>query len=349
MLNEHTLWRAVETRDPQWDGLFVYAVPSTRIFCRPTCPSRRPKRDGVRFFAGPAAAAAAGFRACRRCSPASAPSGAPGLDRVRRACSVIAAVPDRGISLAQLAADTGTSPHHLLRTFKKALGITPREFADACRLGVLKTHLRSGNGVAAATYEAGYGSGSRVYERSGAMLGMTPAAYARGADGIAVRYTTVTTPLGRLLVATTTRGVCAVRLGDDDESLRAELRREYPQATLARDDEQLAGAVKTIVASIASGAPDPRLPLDIRATAFQRLVWRELQRIPRGETRTYQEIAARIGRPNATRAVARACATNPVALVVPCHRVVRADGAAGGYRWGLERKARLLDVERTRK
>ena len=347
MLNERALWDAVCARDPQWDGMFVYAVPSTRIYCRPTCPSRRPGRAGVRFFAAPAAAEAAGFRACRRCHPAVTAAVPPTVDRVRRACGVIAARRGAPIALRVLAKRLAVSPHHLLRSFKGLLGITPREFADACRVGCLKEGLRQGARVADATYTAGYGSGSRVYERAASMLGMTPARYAAGGTGETVRYTIVDSPLGRLLVAATARGVCAVKVGDADGPLQADLRREYPEAAFAADDTRLAAWVKGVLRSLHPGAPDPRLPLDVRATAFQRLVWQELQRIPRGTTRSYRDVAARIGRPTAARAVARACATNPVALLVPCHRVVRGDGAPGGYAWGVERKRALLDLERS--
>ena len=344
MLESNTLWTAVGERDARWDGVFVYAVASTGIYCRPTCPSRRPRREVVSFFARPDAAEAAGFRPCKRCHPRSATPAH--LDRVRRACALLAR-PDAGLlTLGAVAKRVGGSPHHLQRTFKSALGITPREYADACRVGCLKHGLREGHGVAAATYGAGYGSGSRVYERSSSKLGMTPAAYARGGKGENVRYTTVGSPLGRLLVAATGRGICAVKLGEADAALEQELRAEYPAARLARADARLSSWVDRLVASLAPGAPDPRLPTDVRATAFQRRVWRELQKIPRGRTRTYKEVAARIGMPSGARAVARACAANPTALVVPCHRVVRGDGTGGGYHWGTGRKRALLNAER---
>lgn len=346
MVNEEVLWDAVARRDPGWDGALVYGVRSTGIYCRPSCPSRRPRRDRVRFFAGPADARAAGFRACRRCHPDEDGHVPPSIDRVRRACRAIADQPDRRLSLARLAGALGGSPHHLLRSFQAAIGITPREYADACRIGCLKRELRTGDGVASAAYGAGYGSGSRVYERAAATLGMTPAAYARGGPGQQVEYAVVDCLLGRLLVAATQKGICSVALGDADAVLEAALRAEYPGAAIASGTPRFQAWVEAIVASLRPGAPDPRLPLDVRATAFQRLVWRELQRIPRGTTRSYREVARRIGRPTAARAVARACATNPVALVVPCHRVVREGGAPGGYRWGAGRKQKLLDVER---
>ena len=298
----------------------------------------------MRFFALPEAAEREGFRACRRCAPRST-TAPPAVERVRAACLAIASRPNGPFSLGALARIVGGSAEHLLRTFRRTLGITPRDYADACRIGCLKAGLRAGEGVAAATYAAGYGSGSRVYERSSATLGMTPAAYARGGKGETVRYTIVASPLGRLLVAATPRGVCAVKIGSGDAALERDLRSEYPAAALARGDARLSRWVARIVASLERGAPDPRLPTDVRATAFQRRVWRELQRIPRGRTRSYKEVARRIGQPRAARAVARACATNPVALVVPCHRVVRSDGEAGGYHWGAARKRQLLESE----
>jgi AraC family transcriptional regulator, regulatory protein of adaptative response / methylated-DNA-[protein]-cysteine methyltransferase len=345
MLDEQQLWTAVRDRDARWDDVFVYAVRSTGIYCRPTCPSRRPRRSGVSFFAIPDAAERAGYRACRRCHPRERVPAA--VDRVRKACAVLASRLDETPPLAALARIVGGNPHHLLRTFKQSLGVSPREYADACRVGCLKERLRAGGGVAAATYDAGYGSGSRIYERSSAKLGMTPAAYARGGKGEHVEFVTVSSPLGRLLVAATTRGVCAVKIGDSDRALERDLRREYPSAAIARGNAPLDGYVRRIVASLEPGAPDPRLPTDVRATAFQRQVWRELQRIPKGETRSYRDVAQRIGRPAAARAVARACATNPTALIVPCHRVVRETGDAGGYAWGVQRKRRLLATEAT--
>lgn len=333
-------------RDARWDASFVYAVASTGIYCRPTCPSRRPRRERVRFFAAAAAAEAAGFRPCRRCRPQAPGDVPPQVERVGRACHAISSSCEEKLSLARLATIVGGNPQHLLRTFKRVLGVSPREYADACRMGCLRAGLRNGHGVAAATYDAGYGSGSRVYERARPMLGMTPAAYARGGSGETVKYVVVDSALGRLLVAATPRGICAVRIGASAATLAAQLRREFPSAHIANGDARLAGYVQHIVAGLEPGAPDARLPLDVRATAFQRRVWQELQKIPRGTTRSYRDVAARIGHPTAARAVARACASNPVALVVPCHRVIRSDGALGGYHWGLSRKRALLEAER---
>lgn len=346
MLDESELWRAVAERDARWEGMFVYAVSSTRVYCRPTCPSRRPRPDRVTFFARAEDAASAGFRPCKRCRPDSASTPDPAIKRVRDTCSRIARSNGTRVPLALLAKAAGTGEHQLLRTFKRILGISPREYADACRAGSLKSALRSGNGVADAAFAAGYGSGSRVYERAASVLGMTPARYAARAKGETVKYTITTTSLGHVLVAATPCGICSVAIGSDAVALQRSLRAEFSEAILERTDGSLSSAVNAIVGSIEGTAPDPRLPLDVRATAFQTRVWRELQRIPRGRTRSYDEIARRIGRPGAARAVARACASNPVALVIPCHRVVRADGTAGGYRWGAGRKASLLATER---
>ena len=347
MLNEHLLWQAVVDRDSRWDGAFVYGVKSTRIYCRPTCPSRRPHRDRVTFFAAAAAAEHAGFRACRRCGPSNAEMESPAVARVRRLCTAIAHQPDVRLTLPMLARAARISPYHLLRTFKQLLGITPREYASACREGCLRGHLRAARRVTDAAYEAGYGSGSRVYERSNRTLGMTPRTYADGGAGVTVRYAIADGPMGNLLVASTSRGVCSIKLGESVAELERALQDEYPRAVLAPADADLSAAVARVLKGLEPGAPDPRLPTDVRATAFQRLVWRELQRIPRGQTRTYHEVAQAIGHPTATRAVARACATNPLALVVPCHRVVRADGTPGGYRWGADRKRALLQAERS--
>lgn len=345
MLDENVLWNAVLERAAGWDGVFVYGVTSTRIYCRPTCPSRRPRRDRARFFAHGDLARAEGFRPCRRCRPQEASTSTPALDRIRGVAHAIAARKGARVSLAALARASGIGQHQLLRSFKRALGITPREYADACRTGCLKSALKSGRGIADAGYAAGYGSGSRVYERAPSTLGMTPARYAAGGKGESVRYAIARSSIGHVLVASTDRGICAVTLGDSAEALSRDLAVEFPGAHVERDEAALAPAVSAVVDSIEKRAPDPRLPLDVRATAFQQRVWKELQRIPRGRTRTYREIAERIGRPAAARAVARACASNPVALVVPCHRVVRADGSTSGYRWGSDRKKRLLEGE----
>ncbi|HEX5759869.1 MAG TPA: bifunctional DNA-binding transcriptional regulator/O6-methylguanine-DNA methyltransferase Ada [Thermoanaerobaculia bacterium] len=343
MIDHDQAWAAVLARDAGRDGSFVYAVASTGIYCRPSCPSRRPRRPQVAFFPSPETAEAAGYRACRRCRPR---DGAPAAAAaVARACAWIEAHPDEPVTLAALARAVGLSPAHLQRTFRRATGVTPKQFADARRLARLKTRLKKGDDVTTALYDAGYGSSSRLYERSDARLGMTPATYRRGGPGVRIRFACADSPVGRLLVAATERGLCAVMLGDDDDALEAGLRGEFPQAEVAADSEGLGATVAAVLASLDGGGPSPALPLDVRATAFEQRVWAALQEIPPGATRTYGEVAAALGRPGAARAVGRACAANPVALVVPCHRVVRGDGGLGGYRWGEERKRRLLARE----
>ena len=339
-------WRIVLARDRRYDGAFVYAVQSTGIYCRPSCPSRRPRRAHVAFFPGPEAAELAGFRPCRRCRPGEAAAAVPGVPLVRAVCRLIDAHPDRPASLALLSAQAGVTSHRLLRTFRRVLGISPRQYRDARRLDRFKTELRARGRVSPALYEAGYGSTSRVYERAHAQLGMTPATYSRGAPGTRIAFAIVPCAFGRLLVATTARGICRISLGSGAKALAAGLRAEFPAAELRRDRSALAASVGALLRYL-DGRPEPLdLPLDVRATAFQRRVWEALRRIPYGATRSYAEIARAIGAPSATRAVARACATNPVALVIPCHRVVRADGGLGGYRWGIARKRALLEQER---
>jgi len=330
-------WQAVLARDRRFDGAFVYAVRSTGIYCRPSCASRRPRRTQVTFFPIPEAAEREGFRACRRCHPADINGTDPAVALVREACRAL----DAGRSPA-------AEPRRLARAFKRVLGITPRAYADARRVARFKHELKRRKSVSPALYEAGYGSSSRVYERTHAQLGMTPATYARGGAGIDITFVTVPTSLGRLLVAATARGVCRVMLGDDDAKLETDLRTEFDAARVQREKGgKLEGFVEAILSYLDGREPHLDLPLDIRATAFQRRVWQELQRIPFGETRTYADVARQIGQPKATRAVARACATNPAALIIPCHRVVREDGALGGYRWGVDRKRSLLMKENT--
>jgi AraC family transcriptional regulator, regulatory protein of adaptative response / methylated-DNA-[protein]-cysteine methyltransferase len=348
-LNEAARWTAVLAHDRMADGTFVYAVRSTGVYCRPSCPSRRPRRDRVAFFEAPADARAAGFRACKRCNPdAPAHAADPWADRIRRACVYLANV-DGHPALATLARRLGGSPYHLQRNFKRLVGVTPREYAEACRLRKVKQHLQRGGDITGAIFDAGYASSSRFYERAVPKLGMAPSVYRRGGAGMTIRYAIVDTraaSLGRLLVAATDRGVCAVAMGTTDAELAAVLAREYPAATIVNNAGALSEWTRAIVAHLAGRTPTLDLPLDIQATAFQWQVWEALAAIPYGETRTYTEVAAAIGRPRAVRAVARACATNPVALAVPCHRVVPAAGGEGGYRWGIERKKALLARER---
>jgi AraC family transcriptional regulator, regulatory protein of adaptative response / methylated-DNA-[protein]-cysteine methyltransferase len=268
------------------------------------------------------------------------------VELVGRTCRYIETHLESALTLAALGAQVGVSPFHLQRIFKQIVGITPRQYADACRLGVLKSRLKERRTVTMAMLEAGYGSSSRLYERASSQLGMTPSTYRRGGPATNIRFTVADCPLGRLLLAGTERGICAVYLGDDDDKLGAELRAEFPAAEVERDDAGLGGWVKEIVNHLQGRQPHLDLPLDVRATAFQWRVWQELLAIPYGSTRSYSDIARALGQPKAVRAVARACATNPASLVIPCHRVVREDGSLGGYRWGLDRKQALLDQEK---
>jgi AraC family transcriptional regulator of adaptative response/methylated-DNA-[protein]-cysteine methyltransferase len=330
-------WQAVVARDSEFDGSFVFAVRSTGIYCRTSCPSRRPHRERVSFFPLPEAAEQAGFRACRRCRPQEALAGDPQIEMVQRVCRYIEAQDENTITL---------SAFHLQRVFKSVMGITPRQYADACRIGKFKVLVREGESVTGALYDAGFGSSSRLYEHAPSELGMTPATYGRGGRGATINYTITRSPLGRLLVAATERGVCAVKLGDSDEALESDLRKEYPAAEIKRMDAALRRSVELLLDYLAGKQPHLDLPLDIQATAFQWQVWEKLRAIPYGKTRSYGEVAKAMGRPKAVRAVARACASNPVALVIPCHRVIREDQSLGGYRWGLERKKKLLEQER---
>ena len=340
-------WQAVVARDSRFDGSFVFAVSSTRIYCRPSCPSRRPQRDRVSFFPLPEAAEQAGFRACRRCRPQEAQASDPQVEMAQRVCRYIEAQDENTITLAALSEQVGFSAFHLQRVFKSVMGITPRQYADARRIGKFKVRVREGESVAGAMYDAGFGSSSRLYEHAPSELGMTPATYGRGGRGAIINYTITRSPLGRLLVAATERGICAVKLGDSDEALQSDLRKEYPEAEINRMDTELQSSVERLLDYLAGKQPHLDLPLDIQATAFQRQVWEKLRAIPYGKTRSYGEVAKAMGQPKAVRAVARACASNPVALVIPCHRVIREDQSLGGYRWGLDRKKKLLEKERT--
>lgn len=343
-LTDAQRWRAVTARDRTLEGAFLYGVRSTGIYCRPGCPSRRPRRDQVEFFPVPAAAERAGYRACRRCRPQEAEPHRPEVALAERACRLLDSA-DGPVTLAALAGRLRVSPAHLQRTFSRVTGISPRAYADARRVGRLRRALRSGASVTGALYDAGYGSPSRVYERKAAAIGMTPATYARGGAGMSITWTTADSALGRVLVAATTRGLCFVGFGASDRALEQALVEEFPRAFRQRDDRQLGNLVRGVLDRVAGRAPDAALPLDVRATAFQRLVWEELGRVPAGTTVTYAELARRIGKPDAVRAVAGAVASNNVAVVIPCHRVVRSDGTTGGYRWGEKRKERLLALE----
>ena len=338
-------WQAVVDRDRSLDGSFVFGVTSTGVFCRPSCPAKRPRRENVRFFDHPTAAEQAGYRACLRCRPKAA-DGNPQSALVRAVCRYIEQHIEDRLTLSLLAREFRRSPFHLQRMFKSVLGVSPKAYIDACRLRQVKQNLQAGHSVTTSLYAAGYGSSSRLYERTATQLGMTPEKYRRGAVAAVVRFTTASSPLGRMLIAATGKGICAIQFADSDEELQQGLMREFPFAVRRRDDAALAEWKTSLGQLIQGHDVHPSLPLDIRATAFQRRVWEYLQKIPRGQTRSYSAVAKKIGMPNATRAVARACATNPAAVAIPCHRVVREDGNLGGYRWGIERKEQLLAMEK---
>lgn len=342
---QDAFWDAVLSKDRAFDGQFVFAVSSTGIYCRPSCPSRRPKRENVSFFPLPAAAASAGFRACLRCHPDNAATTDPQLAMVREVCRLLESSKGEPVTLESLGEQVGVSAFHLQRTFKSIMGMSPSEYAETRRINKFKQSVQAGEKITNAIYDAGFGSSSRLYELASSQLGMTPATYGKGGRGAVIRYAIGDSPLGRLLVAATDKGVCSVRLGDSDDELTTELRGEFFAAEIRLDEERLRPALATVVDHLNDKTPRIDLPLDIRATAFQRKVWQELQNIPAGKTYSYSDVAKGIGQDKAVRAVARACASNPVALVIPCHRVIREDKSLGGYRWGLDRKKKLLERE----
>jgi AraC family transcriptional regulator of adaptative response/methylated-DNA-[protein]-cysteine methyltransferase len=338
-------WQATLARDSRADGTFVLAVRSTRVYCRPSCPARRPLRRNVTFFRTREEAERHGYRPCLRCRPNEISSS---VALVQRAARQLSEPSEENTSFGALARTLDATPATLRRAFLRVTGLKPRELAEALRLKRFKALIREGKSITDALYETGYGSSSRVYERSNSQLGMTPATYRKGGEGMKLGYTFAKSPLGKVLVAATERGVSAVYLGDAEATLLEELRQEYPRAEIAPATDSFQRWVREIVLRIEGRQPHVELPLDLQATAFQRRVWKELQRIPRGRTRTYSQVARSLGQPKAVRAVARACATNPVSIVVPCHRVIREDGTLAGYRWGLSRKEKLLEQERAK-
>jgi len=337
-------WKAVIERDESKDGLFVFAVRSTGIYCKPSCPARHPNMDQVLFFSQPVEAESSGFRACRRCHPRDAKRSTK-AQLIERTCKYIEANLDEKLTLENLSHQAGLSPFHFQRTFKRVLGISPRQYVEARRLEKVKRSLTNGETVTNSLYNAGFTSKSRLYEKTSPQLGVNPGIFRRGGQGLWIQYTIVDSRIGRVLLAATERGACAVCMGASDEAVEAALKEDYYAAQLHRDDEGMKKWAEALL-SYFDGQEFPRdLPLDLQATAFQWKVWKEIQSIPYGQTATYSNIAKSLGTPQAARAVARACATNPVAIVIPCHRVVGKDGNLRGYAWGVKRKKTLLSLE----
>ena len=339
-------WQAALNRDPRSDGKFVFAVRSTHIYCRPTCPARRPLRQNAVFFRTMQEAEKNGYRPCRRCRPQEQ---LEAISLVKQAAKLLGGASEEdSVRLGPIAAQLHVSTAKLRRVFHRVTGLSPREFAHAARLEKFKKMLREGADISEALYACGYGSPSRVYEKTNSQLGMTPASYRKGGAGMKIRFSVGASSLGKVLVAGTERGISAVYLGDDERSLVSALQKEYPRAEIERTAASDETWLKEILSRVEGHAPSKELPLDVQATAFQRRVWQELQKIPLGATRTYTQVARSLGKPNSVRAVARACATNPTSIVVPCHRVIRTDGELAGYRWGLQRKQKLLEREAAR-
>jgi AraC family transcriptional regulator of adaptative response/methylated-DNA-[protein]-cysteine methyltransferase len=338
MLTEDQAWAAVLARDPSADAELVYAVTTTGVFCRPTCPSRRPARSNVVFFSDPATAMSAGYRPCRRCLPHQRHIDADLVDTIS-ACLKR----DRQVTLNELARLTGRSPFTIERTFKRVLGVTPAQYQRQTRAASFRRELTNGSTrVTDAIYDAGYSGPGRAYENT--QLGMAPGQYRAGGPSANIGYAIGDCPLGKLLIAATRRGLCAVILADNEAELTRQLRTQFPQAQLQLEP-QLEPHLSEVLSQFTQHPAALDLPLDLRATAFQMRVWEALRRIPRGETRSYAQLAQSLGQPTAVRAVARACATNPVAVVIPCHRVIGSNGKPTGYRWGVERKQKLLELE----
>ena len=336
-------WQAVKNNDARFNGAFVYGVNSTKIYCKPSCASRRPKRENVNFFDDFSAAEAKGFRACQRCEPKNEKPN-PQAEIVLRACYILEA--REQITLEDLSAELDLSPAYLQKTFKEIIGVSPKKYAEIKRLEKFKGELKKGNEVIEAMYESGYGSSSRLYENVSEKLGMTPAIYKKGGKDLKIEYAIAETEIGKMLVARTAKGICAVTFGDDEQTLFENLQKEFPNAEVRKTDANLKNYVKAILANLQGTNKTLDLPLDIQATAFQMRVWEALRKIPYGETVSYSDIAEKLGNKNAVRAVATACASNRVALVIPCHRVIGKNGDLSGYRWGVERKKQILEREK---
>jgi AraC family transcriptional regulator of adaptative response/methylated-DNA-[protein]-cysteine methyltransferase len=346
-LDPSTCWQAVQARDPNADGIFVYAVRTTGIYCRPSCPSRIPLQKNICFYPLPAIAEAAGFRPCKRCTPhlTDAPDAAAQLTQAVASYLHAHIEKPEKLVLAALGAAFGYDPQHIQRTFKAVLGLTPRQYAEAVRLDAFKSRLRAGAQVLDAALDSGYGSAGHLYEKTTGQLGMTPSAYRKGGKGMTIRHISVHSDFGVLLLAATSRGICAASLHDTPQEAEEALYNEFPKAEFIAGDEQLHTWGTQILAHITVGEPLD-IPLDIQATAFQWKVWQALQAIPRGQTLTYGQLAKTLDMPTGARAVAAACAANRAALIIPCHRVVGSDSSMTGYKWGVDRKQALLSAER---
>ena len=341
-LTNDSMWHAVLARDTAADGRFVFAVKTTGIYCRPSCPARHAKRANVSFYADADAARAAGFRACKRCRPDAASKDAALAGAIRAACARIDREGD--VPLARLAAEAGFSTAHFQKTFKRIVGISPKQYAIERRLAHAEQHLEKGRTVTDSMLDAGFGSASRFYEsRRGRAI--APARAKRAGAGLAIRYVVVSSALGPLLVVATDRGICAIEFGTSEAALARRVRERFARAEIGPADPALHRWAESVASLVAHPGVAPDLPLDVQGTSFQRRVWKALQSLPAGSTTTYSELAARIGQPTAARAVARACATNPAAVLIPCHRVVGKSGDLTGYRWGVQRKAALLELE----
>ncbi len=343
-LKESKRWAAVLARDHSFDGTFYYSVATTGIYCRPSCAARRPKRAHVRFHATCADAEAAGFRPCKRCKPHGPALQQEHAAKVARACRLIETAPQTP-TLAALAQAAGMSPYHFHRIFKAITGVTPKAYAVACRRKRVREHLTRSKSVTEAIYEAGFNSSGRFYANASDALGMTPSCFRAGGTDAEIRFATGTCSLGAILVAATAEGVAAILMGEAPAALVRELKAGFPRAKLIGGDKDFKALLAKVIDHVEAPATSLDLPLDVRGTAFQHRVWTALRAIPAGTTATYAEIARRIGAPKAVRAVAGACAANPLAVAIPCHRVVRSDGALSGYRWGVARKRALLDKE----
>ncbi|HTH38906.1 MAG TPA: bifunctional DNA-binding transcriptional regulator/O6-methylguanine-DNA methyltransferase Ada [Pyrinomonadaceae bacterium] len=342
-MNEELFWQAVRTNDARFDGAFYLGVKTTGIYCRPSCRARAPKRENVAFFATWNDAEKFGLRACLRCKPRTDEAVDPQVEKILKVCALLDS--DDLYSLEDLADEVGLSSYHLQRSFKEIIGVSPKKYSEAKRMERFKSELRGGGDVTTAMYDAGFGSSSRLYEKASESMGMTPAAYKKGGQGVKINYSITDCELGRILVARTIKGLCNVAFADEDASLEENLRKEYPNAEVIKDAKVLKGFVDEILNHLAGEKKRLDLPLDIQATAFQMKVWELLRKIPYGETVTYSQIAEKLGDTKKVRAVAQACANNRVAVVIPCHRVVGKDGKLTGYRWGVERKERLLARE----